>query len=267
MKDKEKVAPRLGPCYNNRLIEWYDPSEVKIVKIEDDEQKEHDPDSPEVPVSNKKDEISMEPKWVCKHTLSAATEGSTGDYRRVNEETWLKFKELYPGSGPAITTVFYNDKKYANNGYYPTHLFKILDPPPNPNVKKQTSWFGWSTSKKETSEPVHNNENNKTNVLIAGGAVTTTATNNNDNTLNRSLLQDRNARTLKEPAVSNPLLYHQHPAEAELETIDLIGSSPAENVPSNQQEELEIQAMKVGILGRDGYDSDDDKDSDDDTFI
>lgn len=88
-------APAPGPCRNNRLIEW----------------------------------DALENKWIGRHGLMMSTKNSAGDFRRVSRETWQKFKEFYPNSGPSITMEF---KAIMNNGeetYIGKH-FNILDPPP-----------------------------------------------------------------------------------------------------------------------------------------
>ncbi len=66
------VQPAPGPCYNRRLV--------------------------------MKDPITS--KWIPKPNLVCEGQQGIGDYRRVSEETWLAFVQLYPGSGPAISTQF-----------------------------------------------------------------------------------------------------------------------------------------------------------------
>ena len=41
-----------------------------------------------------------------KDILKLDTARASGDYRRVNATTWNTYCELYPGTGPAITTTF-----------------------------------------------------------------------------------------------------------------------------------------------------------------
>jgi len=66
------VAPSPGPVYNKRLLM----------------------------VDEKTGKLVAKPNLVCEGT------SRIGDYRRVSRETWEMFVGLYPGSGPAITTVF-----------------------------------------------------------------------------------------------------------------------------------------------------------------
>ena len=98
-------APCPGPCRNNRLIEW-DP-ELK--------------------------------KYTGRFGLQMAVKNRGGDYRRVSKETWLKFKEFYPESGPAIT-MYFQPSALNESGNYDTSTWTILDPPPppeDPTVKKK----------------------------------------------------------------------------------------------------------------------------------
>lgn len=62
-----------------------------------------------------------------------AAKNCAGDFRRISRETWQKFKEFYPESGPSITMDFYavmNNGEETNIGRH----FTVLDPPPAPVV-------------------------------------------------------------------------------------------------------------------------------------
>ena len=62
-----------------------------------------------------------------------ASKNCAGDFRRISRETWQKFKEFYPESGPSITMEFFeimNNGEDTNIGRH----FNILDPPPAPVV-------------------------------------------------------------------------------------------------------------------------------------
>jgi hypothetical protein len=65
------VAPLPGPCYNHRLVRQDDDG-----------------------------------NWVPKLNLTLEAADRVGDYRKVSEETWNLFCQLYPGSGPTITGTF-----------------------------------------------------------------------------------------------------------------------------------------------------------------
>jgi hypothetical protein len=62
---------------------------------------------------------------------SAASPG--GDYRRISEETWEKFKEFYPSSGPKIELDLDPQHPMVEHKY-PDH-FRIVDPPQSPQKK------------------------------------------------------------------------------------------------------------------------------------
>lgn len=57
-----------------------------------------------------------------------------GDYRRISEETWAKFKEFYPSSGPKIELDLDPQHPLVEQRY-PDH-FRIVDPPQSPQKKK-----------------------------------------------------------------------------------------------------------------------------------
>jgi len=62
-----------------------------------------------------------------------AHKNCAGDFRRISRETWQKFKEFYPESGPSITMEFFaimNNGEETNIGRH----FTVLDPPPAPVV-------------------------------------------------------------------------------------------------------------------------------------
>lgn len=100
-------SPRPGPCINNRLLEW-------------------------------KEDIK---KWAPRKNLAMAVNMRSGDYRRVSEETWLAFKSLYPGSGPAMTMIYTYEDKYKDNGYYSTSDWIILDPPKSPEIEEENNFL------------------------------------------------------------------------------------------------------------------------------
>jgi hypothetical protein len=93
-------SPCPGPCRNNRLIEW-------------------DP---------------VESKFVGRRGLVMSSKNCAGDFRRASKETWLKFKEFYPESGPTITMVYNSTMASVEETYIGRH-FVILDPPPAPQIK------------------------------------------------------------------------------------------------------------------------------------
>lgn len=92
-------APAPGPCRNNRLIEW----------------------------------DAVQGKYVGRHGLMMSSKNWAGDFRRVSRETWLKFNEFYPDSGPAITIEYNPTMNNGEETYIGKH-FVILDPPPAPKV-------------------------------------------------------------------------------------------------------------------------------------
>lgn len=94
-----KNAPAPGPCSNHRLIS-YDYNEKK---------------------------------WGFRWGLMMAVKDRGGDYRRVSEEVWRKYCELYPGSGPVITMVYSSAEN--KNGFFPTTAFTIMDAVPDPEDK------------------------------------------------------------------------------------------------------------------------------------
>ena len=89
-----------GPCINNRLIRWDDSAQRYIGR----------------------------PGLVM---ASAVSPG--GDYRRISEETWEKFKEFYPSSGPKIELDLDPQHPMVEHSY-PDH-FRIVDPPQSPQKK------------------------------------------------------------------------------------------------------------------------------------
>lgn len=89
-----------GPCINNRLIRWDDSAQRYIGR----------------------------PGLVM---ASAVSPG--GDYRRISEETWSKFKEFYPSSGPKIELDLDPQHPLVEQRY-PDH-FRIVDPPQSPQKK------------------------------------------------------------------------------------------------------------------------------------
>lgn len=83
------VAPHPGPCRNDRLLVFdYDGGQ-----------------------------------WVPGRRLIMATKKRTGDYRRVTRKVWEQFCELYPGSGPTITTLF---KKVPNSESLLLKIFILI---------------------------------------------------------------------------------------------------------------------------------------------
>lgn len=78
--------------------------------------------------------------WTSRQSLKMDGQ-SKGHYRRVTEDVWTKFKEMYPGSGPTIKTMFLltrKDNVSINNGYYSTEDWEVVDPPDVPEeVKKK----------------------------------------------------------------------------------------------------------------------------------
>lgn len=93
------IAPAPGPCRNDRLIIW-------------------DP---------------LQNLFVGRPGLVMAHKNCAGDFRRISRETWQKFKEFYPESGPSITMEFFaimNNGEETNIGRH----FTVLDPPPAPVV-------------------------------------------------------------------------------------------------------------------------------------
>jgi len=62
-----------------------------------------------------------------------SSKNCAGDFRRISRETWQKFKEFYPESGPSITLEFYATMVSAEETNIGQH-FVVLDPPPAPVV-------------------------------------------------------------------------------------------------------------------------------------
>lgn len=96
--DKQN-APAPGPCNNIRLIEW----------------------------------DAVQGRWIGRHGLLMSNKNFAGDFRRISRETWQKFKEFYPGSGPTITMDFTPSMNNGEEPYIGKH-FTIVDPPPAPKV-------------------------------------------------------------------------------------------------------------------------------------
>lgn len=96
--DKD-IAPAPGPCRNDRLIQW----------------------------------DILQNKYVGRPGLIMSSRNCAGDFRRISRETWQKFKDFYPGSGPSITIEFYSTMLTAEETNIGQH-FQILDPPPAPVV-------------------------------------------------------------------------------------------------------------------------------------
>jgi hypothetical protein len=69
---KEDTAPNPGPCRNERLLHPDFESRT----------------------------------WLPRERLVMASKKRGGDYRRVSRKTWERFREIYPRSGPTITTIF-----------------------------------------------------------------------------------------------------------------------------------------------------------------
>jgi hypothetical protein len=123
------IAPCPGRCNNNRLI-IYDYQQQKYVK---------------------------RPK------LIMAVKDRAGDYRRVSEEVWYKFKEYYPDSGPAISMTFTENDKSPEACEWT--VIDHIDPPRDLDKKKKKlriprrlSLF-LSESGKENSKNEHNLDN------------------------------------------------------------------------------------------------------------
>jgi hypothetical protein len=89
-------APCPGPCRNDRLIRWN----------------------------------TDENKYVGRRGLIMSSSGDAGDFRRVTRETWLKYQEFYPESGPTIT-IQYTEEELLAEPQVCTFL-EIVDPPPPP---------------------------------------------------------------------------------------------------------------------------------------
>ena len=83
-------------------------------------------------------------EWVAKPNLKLEVKNAdnrAGDYRRVSKETWYLIKQLYPGSGPKITSTLQIDFKSSSeegkdakaddtkvkNGKYPCNDWVIED--------------------------------------------------------------------------------------------------------------------------------------------
>jgi hypothetical protein len=62
-----------------------------------------------------------------------SSKNNAGDFRRISRETWQKFREFYPGSGPSITMEYVAAMGNGEEPYIGKH-FVILDPPPAPKV-------------------------------------------------------------------------------------------------------------------------------------
>jgi hypothetical protein len=62
-----------------------------------------------------------------------SSKNNAGDFRRISRETWQKFREFYPGSGPSITMEYTASMSNGEEPYIGKH-FVILDPPPAPKV-------------------------------------------------------------------------------------------------------------------------------------
>jgi hypothetical protein len=87
------TSPNPGPCRNDRLLK---------------------PDL-------------EEEKWKPQPKLIMASKKRDGDYRRVSRKTWELYCNLYPGSGPTITTTFKRDDNYVQTGLYDTQGWEIQD--------------------------------------------------------------------------------------------------------------------------------------------
>ena len=62
-----------------------------------------------------------------------SSKNNAGDFRRISRETWQKFKEYYPESGPTITLEYSPSMSNGEEPYIGKH-FVILDPPAAPKV-------------------------------------------------------------------------------------------------------------------------------------
>mmetsp|Transcript_1228 Transcript_1228/g.2609 ORF Transcript_1228/g.2609 Transcript_1228/m.2609 type:complete len:355 (-) Transcript_1228:128-1192(-) len=97
-------APCPGPCRNDRLIEW----------------------------------DNDECKYVGRTGLMMSSAQGSGDFRRVSRDTWLKYKEFYPESGPTMTLTYTAEQLAASQV---SKFLEILDPPEDPvmhvNVTKK----------------------------------------------------------------------------------------------------------------------------------
>jgi len=131
--DKEN-APAPGPCRNDRLLTW----------------------------------DYLQGKYVARFGLYMAVNDRAGDYRRVTKETWDKYCQLYPGSGPTITMMF-NAKKMDETGMgvYDCSTWNIENPPPPPEnkekkvKKKLLDTFSGKKKKEEEAEEVRPSEESK----------------------------------------------------------------------------------------------------------
>jgi len=123
------VAPCPGSCNNKRLL-VYDYEEQKYVK---------------------------------RPGLMMAVKEQAGDFRRVSEEVWLKFKEYYPESGPAVTMIFTEDDNSLEKCEWV--VLDKLDPPNDTEKKKKKLNFAKFLSKKDKNkDAVGENEENVTHI-------------------------------------------------------------------------------------------------------
>lgn len=91
MHYESDTAPNPGPCRNERLL------------IPDYELNQ----------------------WVPRKNLIMASKKRSGDYRRVSRKTWELYSDLYPGSGPTITTIFKIDDNFRDSGLYDTSGWRV----------------------------------------------------------------------------------------------------------------------------------------------
>lgn len=122
------IAPCPGRCNNNRLI-IYDYQLQKYVK---------------------------RPK------LIMAVKDRAGDYRRVSEEVWYKFKEYYPDSGPAISMTFTENDSSPDACEWT--VIDHIDPPHDLDKKKKKLRIPKFLAKKEKDNGKENSNTNEQNL-------------------------------------------------------------------------------------------------------
>jgi len=124
-------------------------------------------------------------KYVKRPGLIMAVQDRGGDFRRVSEEVWLKFKEYYPESGPAISMVYSEDDAASENCEW--NVLDTMDPPIDKDKKKRKLNFPNFLSKKDNSKTAKEiNIDNSEGVHSSGklnnsNNIAALINNNNDN--------------------------------------------------------------------------------------
>lgn len=96
-------------------------------------------------------------KYVKRQKLIMAVKDRAGDYRRVSEEVWHKFKEYYPDSGPAIAMTFTENDSSPEACEWT--VVDFIDPPPDLDKKKKKLRIPKFLAKKEKDSEKENSKN------------------------------------------------------------------------------------------------------------